>query len=859
MQLSRSSVFLPPVIVGCLFAMTLVGVNRLAFRDVSHFYTPLYDYVAFRCDHDWLPLWNPLDQTGCPLVGETTTAVLYPIRLLCFSLPIDSEIAMAWYVALHLILASYAALCCARCGGVSKQSAIMAAIIYPLSGGVFFLFANPPYLVGAAWLPLALGPLLSRLRIPTGRRVVVSGFALSMMVLGGDPQTALHAMLIATLIGAARIATDRRCDRRALLFTLIAAPTLAALLAAPQIAASIAWGRQSERVVAEDTGQWLDPPARGSRRQQAFHFSLPPWHLVEMFTPNAFGSPLPINRRLSARIPGDGRMWTPTIYLGMLAAIALLTRICQLRLRTFDAWTVIAVISLLLCLGHFGSVWLLQNLTGGLTAKDSAIGGLYWCLYHFLPGYDTFRYPSKWLPVFSLACAMLTATWLDRGLHRNQALTQRVSVTLLLAVIAASLSVFVMRHFPDLLLPSQPPNLLRDPFWGPLDVAGGLAQIQRSLIHSAIVLVAILLILRLPRPRFRKRTVWMLCLTVTAALDLSISCAELMVQLPMERERAVVAGAVDQQFTPVDSGRWMRTRSGGGWPEAWLESSDPNRLIDVEASGRAVWFGRWHLAERQAVFNNMTSIRSQRMAMFWKTSRQITDAMATDARDRFWISMRNWLGIGGIVHTTSGSTEVREDGRSAIVADLRRSFHPASRIQFFGAWDDVTADDTSDAQWTSLLLRISQSSPDVHRPRVHRDRDSIHNSDLPAARNARANARVIASQPDSEWIELTTETPGLLTRSTLQDGNWMAEVAPAGRSDWTPIDVHRVDFLNQGVVVPAGHWMIRFRYAPAWKIPSIVIALTTWACLLAMFLMRLSIFSRVRASWIRPFAKSDRS
>jgi hypothetical protein len=846
MQLNRTSVFLPPVIVGCLFAMTLAGVDRLAFRDVSHFYTPLYDYVAFRCDHDWLPLWNPLDQTGCPLVGETTTAVLYPIRWLCFSLPIDSETAMAWYVALHLVLASYAAMCCARCCGVSKQSAIIAAVIYPLGGGVFHLFTNPPYLVGAAWLPLVLGPMLSRLRIPTARRIVVSGCALAMMVLGGDPQTALHAMLIATLIGAVRIVTHRCCDRGGLLCTLIAVPILAALLAAPQIAASISWGRQSDRVVAQEADRWLDPPLKGSRRQQAFQFSLPPWHLAEMITPNAFGSPLPINRRLSAGIPGDGRMWTPTIYLGMLTAIALLTRICQLRLRTIDAWTVVAVISLLLCLGHFGVVWLLQNLTGMLTAKDSAIGGLYWCLYHFLPGYDTFRYPAKWLPIFSLACAMLTAIWLDRGLHRNQALSRRVSVTLLLAVVAASLAVFVMRRFPDLLLPTQPQNLLRDPFWGPLDVAGGLAQIQRSLIHSAIALVAILFIFRLAERRFCKRPIFVLCLTGLAALDLSLSSAKLIVRVPKERERAVVASAVDRQSTPVDSGRWMRTQSAGGWPEVWLESADPHRLIDVEASGRAVWFGRWHLAERQAVFNNMTSIRSQRMAMFWKTTAQITDGMTADQRDQSWRSIRNWLAIGGVVHTTAGSIEFAEDERIAILADIRRSYRLAPAIQFFDSWDQVTADDRSASQWETLLLQISQS-PELHRPRVHGDHESALRRDHRPGHETQPLLSIVAKEPESEWIELTTENPGLLTRAILQDGNWIAEITTADRSDWTPICVHSVDFLKQGVVVPAGHWMIRFRYAPAWILPSIAIAIAAWASLLAMLGVRFSIFARVRA------------
>lgn len=199
MQLTRTSVLVAPVVIGLLFASTLVGIDRLAFRDVSHFYTPLFDYVASRTQSQWLPLWNPLDQTGIPLVGESTTAVFYPVRYLLFALPISSEVAIAWYVALHLLLASVAARACASWSGATRWSAAVAGIIYPLSGSILFLYTNPPFLVAAAWLPLALGPIICRRRIATTKRVLVAGPAIAMMILAGDPQTAIHAMLVAGL------------------------------------------------------------------------------------------------------------------------------------------------------------------------------------------------------------------------------------------------------------------------------------------------------------------------------------------------------------------------------------------------------------------------------------------------------------------------------------------------------------------------------------------------------------------------------------------------------------------------------------------------------------------------------------
>ena len=178
MQLNRTSVLVAPVLILLLFAPTLAGIDRLAFRDVSHFYTPLYDYVASRCSQQWLPLWNPLDQTGMPLAGETTTAVFYPLRYLLFALPISSEVAISWYVAMHLILASLTARLAAQWAGIGSLAASIAGVVYSLSGSVLFLYTNPPFLVAAAWLPLTLGAMLASHPLATRTRTIVAGISM---------------------------------------------------------------------------------------------------------------------------------------------------------------------------------------------------------------------------------------------------------------------------------------------------------------------------------------------------------------------------------------------------------------------------------------------------------------------------------------------------------------------------------------------------------------------------------------------------------------------------------------------------------------------------------------------------------
>ena len=196
-MIRRTAPILFAVVVILLVMSPIFRGQRYAFRDVSHFYLPLYDYVGERTRGEWLPLWNPLDQMGMPLVGESTTAVLYPVRDLIYRLPLESEAALNVYLLAHVILAAITSAWLARRIGCCSVGVAAAAFVYPLSGCVFSLCCNPPFLVGAAWLPLALGALVCADRDRFLTRVQVASFSLAMMVLGGDPQTALHVTMVA--------------------------------------------------------------------------------------------------------------------------------------------------------------------------------------------------------------------------------------------------------------------------------------------------------------------------------------------------------------------------------------------------------------------------------------------------------------------------------------------------------------------------------------------------------------------------------------------------------------------------------------------------------------------------------------
>ncbi len=861
-----------PVGILLLFASVLLGIDRLAFRDIGHFYTPLYDYIASRSSGEGLPLWNPLDQTGIPLVGETTTAVFYPVRWVVFSLPISRDIAIGLYGVLHLMLAASTARYAACRAGISPTAASIAGVTYALSGSVLFLYTNPPFLVGAAWLPLLLSALIDRREATQFGRVLVAGTVMALMILGGDPHTVLNAMVVAVAVGLLRWAKARKenPDKRVAnlsmdsrpsgtsslqngfssprLFSLVASGLLAILMSLPQIAASVSWSAQSDRVISEADSDWLSPPQPGSRRGQAYQFSVAPWHVAELVTPNAFGSLLPENHRLSSLIRGEGRVWTPSIYMSLLVAIALTSTVIGLGQRQRDCesvaciklWLGVAVAASLVSLGHFGFVWWIQNATGRLAHVDSGAGGLYWWLYHFVPGYDSLRYPAKWLPIATFAASMVTGGWIDQ-LSTQVRSTRAAIAVLAIGMAIGMIGVSWLRYHPNALI-HDADTLPFDPFWGPLDIAGGLREVQYSIVHSIVVLASIGLVMS---QFFRTR--WSLTRTtrflwVIVTLDMMVFGAGMIARVPAgdASERAGDSGGQPDAMT-------LRTRTGKGWPRDWREHRDSDRLIEVETSGEIAWFGRWHLAQRGHVFNSMTSIRSRSMAMFWNATNELTGEMSAEQRSKFWESLRDWLRIEQVVNVSERSNLV-SGYQLADVSWAIDTPHPSFRVHF--DWSEHGRGDPSVDDFKSLLRQVSEQT---HRPSVFL-RDGLHREAAPDLAPHAVSEPILESEllienetADSVAVTVHVAATCLLERTTYQDGHWHATLVSLDSGESQAAAVHRVDYLKQGVLVPAGRWRVVFEYSPWWMTPAIVGCIAGWGivCVSGVVLYRRNVASFV--------------
>src|SRR5262249_8683715 len=195
------------LILACYHAVLFRG-HQFAYRDAGHFYYPLYRVVQQEWEAGRVPLWNPWQNGGTPLLGMPLAAVLYPRKLPYAVLPYPQ--AARAYVLAHTIVALLGMLAMGRALGLSDTGSTIAALSYAFGAPVLSLYSNVIYLVGAAWAPWGFRAIL-RLATPGHRRALIELAAfLALQVLGGDPESAYWtAASGAVYAGVAAFARER--------------------------------------------------------------------------------------------------------------------------------------------------------------------------------------------------------------------------------------------------------------------------------------------------------------------------------------------------------------------------------------------------------------------------------------------------------------------------------------------------------------------------------------------------------------------------------------------------------------------------------------------------------------------------
>jgi Bacterial membrane protein YfhO len=140
------------------------------------------------------PLWDPYQSSGAPYWSNGSSAPLFPLHLLFALLPLQAGfVLLPW---LRLVLGGLGAFRLGRQLGVGREAALLAALVYPLSGrfASFLLFPMGNALALVPWVLLAVE------RIAAGRRgwrlLALAG---GLQLLAGHPETAVMTALASAL------------------------------------------------------------------------------------------------------------------------------------------------------------------------------------------------------------------------------------------------------------------------------------------------------------------------------------------------------------------------------------------------------------------------------------------------------------------------------------------------------------------------------------------------------------------------------------------------------------------------------------------------------------------------------------
>jgi hypothetical protein len=123
------------------------------FGDLFTFHYPMRHLAAESLQQGRFPFWNPYIFSGLPLAANPQAALLYPLSVLGFALPLT--LALSWDFLFHLFWAMLGTALLARQARLPAAAAWTAALLYGLSPFLVWRVTEgiPTLLAALAWVP----------------------------------------------------------------------------------------------------------------------------------------------------------------------------------------------------------------------------------------------------------------------------------------------------------------------------------------------------------------------------------------------------------------------------------------------------------------------------------------------------------------------------------------------------------------------------------------------------------------------------------------------------------------------------------------------------------------------------------
>lgn len=389
---------------------------------VLQFY-PWRDLVFEAWGKGQLPLWNPYQLCGTPLLANSQSAPFYPLHMIFGVLHVPTGIALTVLAWFHLAWASLGARYLAKQFGAGETGSLIAGAGFGLSAFMVSWTPLASVVTTCSWIPwaCALGAKLAKDRNKTAVSAIGLAVSVGMMLLGGHLQFAAYG-LIGVLVVGVTAAVCTRSDWSTYLWA-VGAVVIGGFLAAPQVLPAIQFSKLSHRQVSATP--------EGAAAYSASAISLP--ELTGLVVPSFTGLPGVAAQPEGFAEPNPD-YWPAYIKRGAAFAegacgigpvcVLVLFLLNRKKLKEGLPVLLLAIIGLLL-----------------------ALGPLSVAMYWFVPGWSSTGSPGRAvvLAVLALCCLAGTAFPAEGAEHVDQNATRRALfggtvVTLLTLAVAISCS-----------------------------------------------------------------------------------------------------------------------------------------------------------------------------------------------------------------------------------------------------------------------------------------------------------------------------------------------------------------------------------------------------------------------------------
>jgi hypothetical protein len=364
------------------FSVLFLSDRTLYRWDITSIHYPLGVFKARVLSSGQLPLWNPHILFGFPQLADQEVLAFHPLNLV-FLLPLKPHVALSFFAVAHFTLAAIFSYMLGRALQMSRTAALIAALSFSLGGYLMAQLTNMTIMTGSVWLPLILFFFIKALGTRRPAYVILCTGTIALQIMAAHPQVVFNSLFTLGCYGLFRLMRlwregemtiqEKRRDAVLLVSILVVTALVGLSLAAVQILPT--WELKG-----------LSPRSTGLGYAMMTFFSLAPYNLLTFLFSNILGNPV-------IGYTGEGVFEEFHAYAGIVPLLLVpWSWVRKVRDGHAAFFSVLAAVSLLLALGHYTPLY---------------------DLLVYVPGFNFFRVPARWLYIVSFSLTILAGYGFD--------------------------------------------------------------------------------------------------------------------------------------------------------------------------------------------------------------------------------------------------------------------------------------------------------------------------------------------------------------------------------------------------------------------------------------------------------------